>query len=261
MNLTTGLVTPPRRHGAQHLWRSYRAMLRFEITNLRLLLTITLVVQTLVGAGMGIMYGFFLGDLSPTSQTFLVSGIPTLALFPLGFVLVPSVIADHRFAETYDYIWSLPVPRLASAAATFTVFAGLSLPGVVVAVGLSCWVYGLTLTPSLMIVPAAALAAAMATSVGYALGHAVRNSRMINPLTNLLVFLVLMFSPIVVPIERFPAWFGAIHQMLPFWHMANVLRDGLTSGLVDQVAWSYAVLTAWLIAAWGVTTWVISRRG
>ena len=254
------IILPPRR-GVGHLWRSYRAMLRFEITNLRLFLMITLVVQTLVGAGMGIMYGFFLGDLSPARQTFLVSGIPALALFPLGFVLVPSVIADHRFAETYDYIWSLPVPRPASAAATFTVFAGLSLPGVVVAVGLSCWVYGVTLTPSPMIVPAAALAAAMATSVGYALGHAVRNPRMINPLTKLLVFLVLMFSPIVVPIERYPAWFGAIHQALPFWHMANVLRDGLTSGLVDHIARSYAVLTAWLIAAWLVTTWVVTRRG
>ncbi len=261
VSITADRIIPQPRRGIGHLWRSYRVMLRFEITNLRLFLMITLVVQTLVGAGMGIMYGFFLGDLSASSRTFLVSGIPALALFPLGFVLVPSVIADHRFADTYDYIWSLPVPRLASAAATFTVFAGLSLPGVVVAVGLSCWVYGVTLTPSLMIVPAAGLAAAMATSVGYALGHSVRNPRMINPLTNLLVFLVLMFSPIVVPIERFPAWFGAIHQVLPFWHMANVLRDGLTSGLVDHIARSYAVLATWLIAAWGVTTWVISRRG
>lgn len=260
MNVTAEAITPPLR-GVGHLWAGYRSMLRFEITNLRLLLLITLVVQTLVGAGMGIMYGFFLGDLSPASRVFLVSGIPALALFPLGFVLVPSVIADHRFADTYDYIWSLPVPRLASAAATFTVFAGLSLPGVIVAVGLSCQVYGVTLTPGPMIVPAAALTAAMATSVGYALGHSVRNPRMINPLTNLLVFLVLMFSPIVVPIDQFPDWLGALHQVLPFWHMANVLRDGLTSALVDHVARSYAVLTAWLIAAWTVTTWVVSRRG
>lgn len=261
MSITPGLTIPAPRRGLGNLWRSYRAMLRFEITNLRLFLVVTLVVQTLVGAGMGIMYGLFLGDLSPASQTFLVSGIPTLALFPLGFVLVPSVIADHRFAETYDYIWSLPVPRLASAAATFTIFAGLSLPGVVVAVGLSCWVYGVTLTPSLMIVPATALAAAMATSVGYALGHSVRNPRMINPVTNLLVFLVLMFSPIVVPIEQFPAWLGAVHHLLPFWHMANVLRDGLTSGLVDHITMSYTVLTVWLIAAWGATSWAISHRG
>jgi ABC-2 type transport system permease protein len=258
---TADRIVPPARRGVAHLWRSYRTMLRFEITNLRLFLLVTLIIQTLVGAGMGIMYGFFLGDLSSASRTFLVSGIPALALFPLGFVLIPSVIADHRFADTYDYIWSLPVPRSASAAATFTVFAFLSLPGVVVAVGLSCWVYGVTLTPGLMMVPAAVLSTAMATSVGYAMGHAVRNPRMINPLTNLLVFLVLMFSPIVVPIEQFPAGLAAIHHVLPFWHMANVLRDGLTSGLVDHVARSYAVLAAWLIAAWSVTAWVISRRG
>lgn len=260
MTVATSLIISPPRRGLKHLWRSYRAMLRFEILNLRLFLVITLVVQTLVGAGMGIMYGFFLGDIPPIGQTFLVSGIPALSLFPLGFVLVPSVIADHRFEETYDYIWSLPVPRLASAAATFTIFAGLSLPGMLLAVGLSCWVYGVTLTPNLMIVPAVVLTAAMATSFGYAMGHAVKNPRMVNPLTNLMVFLVLMFSPIVVPTEQFPKWFGAVHSVLPFWHMANVLRDGLTIGLVEKVGTSYVVLTLWLIGAWVVTARVIARR-
>lgn len=231
MTIDTLTIIPAPRRGLAHLWHSYRAMLRFEITNLRTFLLITLVVQTLLGAGMGIMYGFFLGDIPPNGQVFLVSGIPALSLFPLGFVLVPSAIANHRFEETYDYIWSLPVPRLASAAATFTVYAVLSLPGMVLAVGLSSWVYGVTLTPSPMIIPATLLAAAMATSVGYATGHAVKNPRMVNPITNLMVFLVLMFSPIVVPIWQFPGWFAAIHRVLPFWHMANVMRDGLTTGL------------------------------
>ncbi len=242
------------------MWRSYLVMIRFELLNLRLFLVVTLMIQTLMGAGMGIMYGFYLGDLPPVAQTFLVSGIPALSLFPLGFVLVPGVIADHRWEETYDYIWSLPVPRLASAAATFTVFVGLSLPGMALALLLSVWVYGVALSISWTFVPAVLLVAAMATSVGYAVGHAVRNPRMVNLLTNLLIFLVLMFSPIVVPIGQFPDWFGALHRVLPFWHMANVLRDALTTGLVEQVGSSYGVLALWLVGAWVVTSRVIARR-
>ena len=260
MTATTLTEIPVRRAGVAHLWRSYRVMVRFEIGNLRLFLAITLVIQTLMGAGMGIMYGFYLGDIPPVAQTFLVSGIPALSLFPLGFVLVPLVIADHRWEETYDYIWSLPVPRLASAAATFTVFAGLSLPGMVLALVLSVWVYGVTLAPSLIFLPAVLLVAAMATSVGYAVGHAVSNPRMVNLLTNLVVFMVLMFSPIVVPISQFPDWFGALHRVLPFWHMANILRDGLTNGLVEHVSTSYGVLLMWLLGSWVVAGRVINRR-
>lgn len=260
MTVGTLVAIPPRRSGPAHLWHSYRAMVRFEMVNLRLFLILTLILQTLMGAGMGIMYGFYLGDIPPVAQTFLVSGIPALSLFPLGFLLVPSVIANHRWEETYDYIWSLPVPRLASAAATFTVFAGLSLPGMVLALGLSVWVYGVTLAPQPMIIPAVLLVAAMATSVGYAIGHAISNPRMVNVLTNLIVFVVLMFSPIVIPIQQFPDWFAALHRVLPFWHMANVLRDGLTTGLVENVGTSYAVLSLWLVGAWMVTAWVIARR-
>lgn len=70
----------------------------------------------------------------------------------------------------------------------------------------------------------------------------------------------MMFSPIVVPIEQFPGWFAAFHRVLPFWHMANVLRDSLTIGLVEHVGTSYAVLTMWLVGAWMVTARVITRR-
>ena len=257
---TIPTTVPQRRSGPSHIWQAYRAMVRFEVVSLRMFLAMTLIIQTLMGAGMGIMYGFYLGEIPAAAQTWLVSGIPALALFPLGFVLVPSVIADHRWEETYDYIWSLPVPRLASAAATFTVFAGLSLPGLGLALGISVLVYGVTLVPSLMLIPAIILVAAAATSVGYAVGHAVTNPRTVNLLTNLVIFVVLMFSPIVVPIEQFPGWFAAVHRVLPFWHMANVLRDGLTTGLVDHVSTSYAVLGVWLIGAWYVSARVILRR-
>ncbi len=44
-----------------------------------------------------------------------------------------------------------------------------------------------------------------------------------------------MFSPIAFPIENFPGWLAAAHRVLPFWHMANVVRALLTQGLVDAV--------------------------
>jgi len=250
----------PKKAGLRHWWDSYLTMMRFEVLSLRTFLVSALVIQTLMGAGMGVMYGFFLGDIPGTARTFLVSGIPALALFPLGFVLVPNIIANQRFEETYDYIWSLPAPRMASALGSFTVFAVLGLPGTAAALVVSVLVFGVTLSPTVAIIPAILISTSIATSVGYAIGHGVKNPRLVNIFTNLLVFLVLMFSPIVVPIEQFPSWFASLHRVLPFWHMANVLRASLTDGLVANVTASYLVLLAWTVVAWGVTIRVIKRR-
>ncbi|MGD2043294.1 MAG: hypothetical protein PVJ28_06545, partial [Acidimicrobiia bacterium] len=118
----TGAVSVlPVRTGFGFWTDAYRSMLRFETKNLRRYLSVGLVVQVLMGAGMALMYGYYLGDLSPVQQTFIVTGIPVLALIPVGFAMVPASIMDHKIRNTYDYVWSLPVPRAASAAATFTI--------------------------------------------------------------------------------------------------------------------------------------------
>lgn len=254
-------MTSDVRSGPGFWLSSFRSMLVFEALNLRSFLLVALVVQVLMGAGMAVMYGFYFGDMTGEQQTFLVTGIPALALVPIGFVMVPSAIMEHKLRDTYDYVFSLPVPRLASAAASFALFTVLAVPGTVIALVVAGLFYDVALSPSWGVVPAVLLTAAMATSVGYAFGHAIPEPRVTNLVTNVLIFLVLLFSPIVVPIEQFPDWWAAVQRVLPFWHMSVVIRAGLTGGVVTtSVAASYAVLGAWTIGAWAVAGWVVGRR-
>ena len=252
---------PEPRRGLRHWLRGYRTMLLFETLNLRVWLAFALVIQVLMSGGMVYMYGFYFGDVPPQAQAFLVSGIPALALVPIGFVVVPNIIMQYKFRETYDYVWSLPVPRLASAAATFTIATVLAIPGTAVAFAIARIGYEVPLDPSWMVVPAVLLVSLMATSVGYTFGHAIPDPRVANLLTNLIIFLVLLFSPIVVPIDFFPDWWASVHRILPFWHMANVIRDGLTSGLVDDATSSYLVLIVWALSGWALSGRIITRRG
>ncbi len=258
--MTTSTI-PARRTGAAEWLRSLGLMLRHDAIALRSYLVVVLMVQTLMGAGMGVMYGLYLGELPARAAAYLVAGIPALALFPIGFVLVPGVISDQRWEETYDYTWSLPVPRTAAAAASMLLFTTLAIPGTALALVVSSLAYGVALTPSWMVVPAVLGVSAMATSVGYAFGHGIRNPRLTNLITNALIFGVLMFTPIVVPIDRFPDGLAAVHRVLPFWHMAEVLRASLTEGFVDGVTTHWLVLGTWTVASWAVALRVISRRG
>jgi len=238
----------------------FRSMLRFHAKSLRNYLTIGLVVQVLMGAGMALMYGYYFGDLTLVQQTFIVTGIPALAMVPVGFAMVPASVMDHKIRNTYDYVWSLPVPRAASAAATFTIFTALAIPGTAAAILIATLIYDIDLQLSWLVIPAILLTSAMATSVGYSLGHVIPEPRVTNLITNMVIFLVLLFSPIVVPIQQFPEWWASVQRVLPFWHMSVVIRDGLTDGLVTDVAASYLVLTLWTVLAWLAAGWVVAKR-
>lgn len=249
------------RSGSSYWRNGYTSMLRFEIRNQRTYLTIGLTIQVLLGAGMALMYGYYFGDLDAAQQTFLVTGIPTLALVPIGFVMVPNAIMEHKLRDTYDYVWSLPMPRMSSALATFTIFTALAIPGTFAALLIASATYDVDLRVSPMILPAVLLTAAIATSVGYAIGHLVPEPRAITLISNMLLFLVLLFSPIVTAIELFPDWWATAHRVMPFWHMSVVVRDALTEGAVSSsVGFSYGVLVVWGVVSWLVAAAVVGRR-
>lgn len=258
--MTTVIDRQAVRGGASYWIGSYRNMVRFELINLRMFLAIALVIQILTGAGMAYLYGFYMGDVPDLAKLYIVTGIPALALVPIGLVMVPASIMMHKIRDTYDFVWSLPVPRLTSAAATFTVFTGLAVPGTAVALLVSDLYYGIDLAWSWMIVPAVLLTSLMATSVGFAVAHAIPEPRFTNLITNIIMFMAILFAPIVVPIEQFPEWWASVHRVLPFYHMAQVLRDSLSNGLVESVATSWVVLGAWTAGAWMTAGWVVGRR-
>jgi ABC-2 type transport system permease protein len=153
------------------------------------------------------------------------------------------------------------MPRSAIAIAQVGMFTVLSLPGTILALLAAVWRYGVTLDVSLLIVPAILLVALMTTSVGFGLGHGVTDPRIMNLIANLLVFFILLFSPIVWPADMLPTWLLRIHEVLPFYPMATVIRDALSDGLTTGVLRSYLVLGLWTAAGWSVAAWVVGRLG
>ena len=253
------LVTTTR-SGIGYWLASLRSMMRFDIGRAREWALLMMVIQVMMSTGMALMYGFFYPQMTETTALYITTGTPTLALIPLGFVMVPASVGRQKLEGTFDFIWSLPVPRSAEAAATFLLFTVLSLPGAVLALVVSCWRYGVHLSVSPQIVPATVLSALMAVSVGFGMALAIRNPLLINLITNALIFVVLLFSPIVFPPSHFPAWLLTIDRALPFYNMAEVIRAGLCHGLVTDLTRSYLILLAWTVAGWSMTAWVVGRR-
>jgi ABC-2 type transport system permease protein len=248
------------RSGLTYWLQSLAAMMRFDFGRMRQWLGMMIVIQTMMGAGMVIMYGFFYPHVTAARALYIATGSPTLALIPLGLVMLPGDINQQRMEGTFEYVWSLPAPRSAQAISTFLLYTLLALPGTALALLVATWRYGAQLSISPVLIPAALLCSLVAITVGYGLALAIRNPLVMNLISNALVFVVLLFSPIVFPASQLPAWLYDIHRVLPFYNMAVVMRAGLTSGIETQVGTSFIVLAAWTIAGCAMTAWVIGRR-
>ena len=259
-DILTGTVPTVRRGPVAGWFHGFAGMVRFEWATVRPYAGLILVVQIMMGVGMAIMYGFFYPRIDPTTALLITTGVPTLALVPMGFVLVPANVATQRLSGTFDVIWSMPVPRSAAVAASFGVNATLALPGTVLALLVGTWRYGVALHLSPVLVPAVLLSTLMCVAVGYGLALLVANPLVVNLISNATVFLVLLFTPIIYPASNLPGWLMGVHEALPFYPMAQAIRAGLTQGVVTDVGTPFLVLGLWTVAGLAMTAWVVGRR-
>jgi ABC-2 type transport system permease protein len=103
------------------------------------------------------------------------------------------------------------------------------------------------------------LVALTATSVGFAIAYAAAPP-VTNMVSQLVVFIALMFSPINFPADRLPQWLQDIHHVLPFSSMARVVRDTLTTPPEGIALLPFVVLAAWCAAGLAITLRVMTRR-
>lgn len=255
-----GAAAGSLRRGIGYWWRSYLMMTRWELTGLRLLLPITILVQILIGAGFVIGFGLFYKGIPDRAALYLSTGVAVLTLVTVGLVMGPQLIAQQKAQDTYDFLWSLPVPRTTAALAWLTMNSIIAVPGMVAALLVAEMRYDIVLSVNPGVVGAVLLTALTGTMLGYALAHAVPSPRLMQLLTQLITFVIIGFSPINFPLENLPDWLAEVSVWLPFHHMAVIVRGGLTEGLVDGVAGSYLVVALWGIGAVGLTAWVLGRR-
>ena len=82
---------------------------------------------------------------------------------------------------------------------------------------------------------------------------------MVQVLTQIVIFLVMLFSPIMYLVEQLPGWLQAIHQVLPLKYMANLSRGTLTD-LDVNLGLAFGVVGAWFVAGFVATNLLVNRR-
>jgi ABC-2 type transport system permease protein len=243
-----------------HHWlRSYGLLLRWNLLRLRTSLPFLFIIQTLLSVGIVLGFSFLVPGDDRVSVLYLATGAPTVALITVGMVMAPQMVAQQKFRGLFDYQRAMPVPRLAMLAADASVWVALAVPGMVAALLVAVVRFDLNLTVSPLVVPAALLVALVTVAVGYGIGYAAK-PELAGIITNVIIIVAMMFSPVNYPADRLPGWLAAVHEWLPFQYMAQAMRETLDVPPGGVPALPFAVLAAWGVAGLGFTYRIMTRR-
>ncbi len=249
------------RRGMPYLLASYRTLTRWHLASLRIWVMLLIVIQIMAGAGFVLGIALFFDHIPASAALFVSTGVPVINLIMIGLILGPQLVAQQKLQQSYEFIRALPVPQASAAAAWYTVCLLAGIPAVVVSLLIAEARYGIALTVTPAVVPAVLLTAFTGTMIGYGLGHAVPNPMATNLITELLIFAVFGFAPILFPAWQLPGWLAALNWWFPFGHMAVIVRAGLTAGLVTGVASSYLIVAVWGVIGAAASAWALGRRG
>jgi ABC-2 type transport system permease protein len=239
--------------------RQYGLMLKWQALSQKPLLPLNMAVQIMIAIGFVIGLSFFYPQMDPSTAKYLTTGAPTIILLMIGLVLLPQIVGMARQEGTFDYMWSLPIPRMVYIAADATIWVAVALPGVIVALAMGAAYFDFNLSISPLVVPALLLVSISGVLLGYTLAHGAPRPEMAHVATQILVFAIMIFSPVMYPVEQLPDWLAKVHVVLPIQYMADLSRGTLTDLEVD-LGIAFIVVGAWCAMGLVATNYFIRRR-
>ncbi|MCL2595463.1 MAG: ABC transporter permease [Promicromonosporaceae bacterium] len=236
--------------GLMMQWQFRRAA---QMVSFAFIMQIIMAVATVFG------FGLLIGTPPPEAAMHLATGAATISLIMLGLVLAPQLTAQSRTEGSFDWMRTLPVSRIIFMVADLTLWTLIALPGAIVGIMLGSWHFDVTLSISPWIVLAIPLVALIASTVGFSMALVLKPMTA-QLMTQFIVFIVLLFSPISFPAAHMPQWLIDIHQWLPVTPMAELMRATLISNHFDMPARSIIVLAVWTVLAVFGATRALQKR-
>lgn len=241
-------------------WTLFKSLMRWNIAQNGAMLPLFIVVQALMAGAIIVGFGFLIPETGTATVQFLSSGAPVVMIMVIGFVLCPMGVAQARTKGTLTYLRALPVPRGLHFLSDLFVWIVIALPAVPVTVLVSYLRYGFSYSFDWpLLISATILITIMATSVGYALA-VILPPAVAQLVTQVLVFFIMLFSPVTFPASQLPAWFQQVHEFLPFGAAADMLRAGLLSDTFSPEVSDLVVLLVWTIVGVVLSIRALVRR-
>ena len=201
--------------------------------------------QVLLAISLLFGYPLVIGDIDPTRASYLTSGSVLIGIISIGCTISAPVVSNAKSEGHIDYLRALPVSRFAISLADLWMWLLAILPGVFFSILLGYLRFAIQPSLSITALLVLLLICLVMISLGFAIAY-LFSPNTVTLMSQLILMIGLMFSPIMYPASRLPDIINQIYHFLPFVPAANLLRSSLYHH--GSFSWiDSAILLAWLL--------------
>jgi len=218
-------------------------------------------IQVILTVSFVLGFGYFMRPISQLQALYLTTGIATNTVVMVALVSLPNVLSWGKAEGRLDYFLTLPVSREIYLAAQLAYVALISLPGVVFAVWFGAWHYDLPMVYDPAVIVVVVLGILSLAGVGITIGTLSPEPQLTNAITNLTVFYVLLFAPVLLPKEQLPALLRHLSVAMPPTYVADAMRGALTDLPGTHLTRSLGAMAGFTAGSIALSATAIRRRG
>lgn len=241
--------------------RQFGLLMGVQLRTMRSDFWFVMIIQASFALGLVLGIGYLIPGITKETATYLTIGAATQMFVTVGLVMLPNFIAEAKQVGRLEYFLTLPIGREAYVFSMLTVVAAMALPGVVLTLVLGWARYGIGYAVDPTVVVVGLLATLSLAGVGVALAMLAPNQPVTNSFTNLIIFYVLFFAPVLVPSSQLPWVLQKTALVMPPTYAADAMRATLTDLPGTHVGSSLLILTAFTIGSLGLSAAMIRRQG
>jgi ABC-2 type transport system permease protein len=218
-------------------------------------------VNLAFAVGLVLGFGYIIPDVTERTALFLVTGTATQMVVTVGLVGLPQYLGLARMEGRLDFFMTLPISREAYLLSQIAFSFMLAFPAMVFALALGAWHYGFTLDIHPAVILVVPLAVFSLAGFGAAMALVSPHVQLTNALSQLIIFYVVFFAPVMIPREQLPSWLAGASWALPPSYVADGLRATLTDLPGTNLWRSVAVMAAFSAGSLALASAAVRRRG
>lgn len=241
--------------------RQYLDLVRMALLQNREELAFLMAMQVAMSFGFIFGFGYFIGDVSDRQALFLTTGTATNTTVTIALVGLPNVMSQGKVQGRLDYFLTLPISRELYLLGEVTYVALAASPGILFTLLLGWLHYGLEFSVQPWVLLALPLAMSSLAGAGIIVGVFSPHPMLTNIITNLTIFYVLLFAPVLIPRDQLPALLQHTATFLPTTYAADAVRGSLTSLEGTHLERSLLVLGGFSTVSLAAAAVSIRRRG
>ncbi|KRG09438.1 ABC transporter [Virgibacillus soli] len=218
-----------------------------------------ILIQILISIGIVIGFTYLIPTPDTNTILFLATGAPTIILIFTGLVILPQQVGTAKSDGYMEFLRTWPVNRAVILGADTTIWLIITVPGIVISSLVAHLLFSPGYDISWTVVPALLMIALTSIGVGYGFSY------LLSPTTSLalsqvIVFGALMFSPVNFPMDRLPEWLQTLHEILPIYSMAEIMRASLAASTFEATLANYINLLVWCVLGFGGAIFILNKK-